>query len=99
VQPGARKTLLAYGEPAARTRRKKAASVYGKWLDSDPNDFEMRSRYGQVLREAGALDESLEQARLLLGNAGENVAHTVVAYNALASLTIKWASTTLPRPR
>ena len=44
----------------------------------------MRSRYGQVLREAEELNESLEQARLLLGMAGENVAHTVIAYNALA---------------
>src|SRR5436190_1722742 len=65
-------------------RLKKAASVYAKWLDADPNDFDMRARYGQVLREAGALDESLEQARLLLGTAGENVSHTVIAYNALA---------------
>ena len=85
IQPGARKTLLAYGESLRRAHRpKKAASVYSKWLDSDPNDFEMRARYGQVLREAGALDESLEQARLLLGTAGENVSHTVIAYNALA---------------
>jgi len=85
IQPGARKTLLAYGESLRRAHRpKKAASVYAKWLDADPNDFEMRARYGQVLREAGSLDESLEQARLLLGTAGENVSHTVIAYNALA---------------
>jgi len=85
IQPGARKTLLAYGESLRRAHMpKKAAGVYAKWLNADPNDFEMRSRYGQVLREAGELDESLEQARLLLGTAGENVAHTVVAYNALA---------------
>ena len=85
IQPGARKTLLAYGESLRRAHRpKKAASVYAKWLDADPNDFDMRARYGQVLREAGALDESLEQARLLLGTAGENVSHTVIAYNALA---------------
>jgi tetratricopeptide (TPR) repeat protein len=85
IQPGARKTLLAYGESLRRAHQpKKSAGVYAKWLNSDPNDFEMRSRYGQVLREAGSLDESLEQARLLLGMAGENVAHTVIAYNALA---------------
>ena len=54
IQPGARKTLLAYGESLRRAHRpKKAASVYAKWLNADPNDFEMRSRYGQVLREAG----------------------------------------------
>ncbi len=88
IQPGARRTLLAYGESLRRAHRpKKAASVYAKWLESDPNDFDMRARYGQVLREAGdqgSLDESLEQARLLLGAAGENVSHTVIAYNALA---------------
>jgi tetratricopeptide (TPR) repeat protein len=85
IQPGARKTLLAYGESLRRAHLpKKSAGVYAKWLNSDPNDFEMRSRYGQVLREAGDVDGSLEQARLLLGMAGENVAHTVIAYNALA---------------
>jgi tetratricopeptide (TPR) repeat protein len=85
IQPGARKTLLAYGESLRRAHLpKKSAGVYAKWLNSDPNDFEMRSRYGQVLREAGDLDESLEQARLLLGMAGENVGRTVIAYNALA---------------
>ena len=85
IQPGARKTLLSYGESLRRAHRpKKAASVYANWLNADPNDFEMRARYGQVLREAGSLDESLEQARLLLGTAGENVSHTVIAYNALA---------------
>jgi tetratricopeptide (TPR) repeat protein len=85
IQPGARKTLLAYGESLRRAHDPAtAAQVYAKWLNADPNDFDMRARYGQVLREAGALDESLEQARLLLGIAGENVAHTVIAYNALA---------------
>jgi tetratricopeptide (TPR) repeat protein len=85
IQPGARKTLLAYGESLRRAHLpKKSAEVYAKWLNSDPNDFDMRARYGQVLREAGELDESLEQARNLLGVAGENAAHTVIAYNALA---------------
>ena len=85
IQPGARKTLLAYGESLRRAHLpKKSAEVYAKWLNSDPNDFDMRARYGQVLREAGELDESLEQARNLLGMAGENVPHTVIAYNALA---------------
>ena len=86
VQPGSRKTILAYGESLRRAHRpQKAAKVYAKWLDSDPNDAEMRSRYGQVLREAGDLEESLEQARQLLaqGSSGENVAQTVIAYNAL----------------
>jgi superkiller protein 3 len=87
IQPGSRKTILAYGESLRRAHRpQKAAKVYAKWLDSDPNDAEMRARYGQVLREAGDLEESLEQARQLLamgGSSGENVARTVVAYNAL----------------
>jgi len=87
VQPGSRKTILAYGESLRRAHRpQKAAKVYAKWLDSDPNDAEMRSRYGQVLREAGDLEQSLEEARQLLsmgGAGGENVARTVVAYNAL----------------
>lgn len=87
VQPGSRKTILAYAESLRRAHRpQKAAKVYEKWLNSDPNDAEMRSRYGQVLREAGDLEESLDQARQLLamgGASGENVARTVVAYNAL----------------
>lgn len=91
TQPGSRKTVLAYGESLRRARRpKKAAKVYADWLSSDPNDAEMRSRYGQVLREAGDLEESLEQARLLLaqgqGNtagAEQNQAQAVIAYNAL----------------
>jgi tetratricopeptide (TPR) repeat protein len=99
VQPGSRKTILAYGESLRRAHRpQKAAKVYAKWLDSDPNDAEMRARYGQVLREAGDLEQSLEEARQLLanignvgnvgnvgssGSSGENVARTVVAYNAL----------------
>jgi superkiller protein 3 len=91
VQPGSRKTILAYGESLRRAHRpQKASKVYAKWLDSDPNDVEMRTRYGQVLREAGDLDEALEQARMVLAmgggvgtNAGENLAQIVVAYNAL----------------
>jgi tetratricopeptide (TPR) repeat protein len=87
IQPGARKTVLAYGESLRRAKNgKRAGEVYARWLNSDPNDFEMRARYSQVLREAGndSLDESLEQARLLLTEAGGDVSHTVVAYNALA---------------
>ena len=93
IQPGARKTVLAYGESLRRSKNgKKAGEVYARWLNSDPNDFEMRARYSQVLRETGdmgssTLDESLEQARLLLSEAGEaggDVSHTVIAYNALA---------------
>jgi tetratricopeptide (TPR) repeat protein len=89
VQPGARLTVLAYGESLRRAHNgKKAAEVYARWLSSDPNDFDMRARYSQVLREAGpdspnSLDESLEQARLLVAEGGENVEHAVIAYNAL----------------
>ena len=54
IQPGSRKTVLAYGESLRRANNgKKAAKVYARWLNSDPNDVEMRARYGQVLREAG----------------------------------------------
>jgi tetratricopeptide (TPR) repeat protein len=90
IQPGARKTVLAYGESLRRSKNgKKAGEVYARWLNSDPNDFEMRARYSQVLRETGdmgssTLDEALEQARLLLTEAGGDVSHTVIAYNALA---------------
>ncbi|MFL5304882.1 MAG: tetratricopeptide repeat protein [Polyangia bacterium] len=87
IQPGARKTVLAYGESLRRNHeQKKAADVYARWLNSDPGDFEMRARYSQALRESGndSLDAALEQARLLLVSAGGNVSHTVIAYNALA---------------
>ncbi|HVZ71034.1 MAG TPA: tetratricopeptide repeat protein [Polyangia bacterium] len=87
IQPGSRKTVLAYGESLRRAHRpQKAAKVYAKWLDSDPNDVEMRTRYGQVLREAGDLEAALDQARQVLaigGSSGENLAQAVVAYNAL----------------
>jgi tetratricopeptide (TPR) repeat protein len=87
IQPGSRKTVLAFGECLRRGHQtKRAAKVYSDWLSSDPNDAEMRARYGQVLRESqdkADLEESLEQARLLLAQGGENVAQTVIAYNAL----------------
>jgi tetratricopeptide (TPR) repeat protein len=87
VQPGARLTVLAYGESLRRAHDvKDAADVYARWLGADPNDFDMRARYSQALREAGpdSLDQSLEQARLLVAEGGENTAHSVIAYNALA---------------
>jgi len=91
IQPGSRKTVLALGEALRRAHQpKNAGKVYARWLASDPNDSELRARYGQVLREAGDLEESLEQARIMLGkggqgnNDGENVSRTVIAYNALA---------------
>src|SRR5262249_34122437 len=63
IQPGSRKTILAYGESLRRAHRpQKAAKVYAKWLESDPNDAEMRARDGQVLREAGDLQEALAHA-------------------------------------
>jgi tetratricopeptide (TPR) repeat protein len=87
VQPGSRKTVLAFGETLRRARQSKnAAKLYAKWLDSDPNDSDMRARYGQMLRDAGELEESLEQARVLLGQGGQGeaaVGKTVIAYNAL----------------
>ena len=49
IQPGARKTLLAYGETLRRAHDPStAAQIYAKWLNADPNDFDMRARYGQV---------------------------------------------------
>ena len=84
VQPGSRKTVLAYGETLRRGHQpKKAAKVYGQWLESNVGDGEIRARLGQVLREAGDLDSSLEQARILLGQAENNAVKTVIAYNAL----------------
>jgi Tfp pilus assembly protein PilF len=54
IQPGARKTLLAYGESLRRAPPPEEGGVrVFEVADSDPNDFEMRARYGQVLREAG----------------------------------------------
>jgi tetratricopeptide (TPR) repeat protein len=85
IQPGARKTVLAYGESLRRNHdAKKASDVYARWLVSDPSDFEMRARYSQTLREAGpdSLDQALEQARLLLTSAGGDVSHTVIAKSA-----------------
>jgi tetratricopeptide (TPR) repeat protein len=90
IQPGSRRTLLALGETLRRARQpKKAAQLYEKWLASDPNDADLRARLGQVLRDGGDLEESLEQARLLIthageaGDAGEKTAKLVIAYNAL----------------
>ena len=87
VQPGSRKTVLAFGEALRRAHQSKnAAKLYAKWLDADPNDSDMRARYGQMLRDAGELEESLEQARVLLGQGGQGeaaVGKTVIAYNAL----------------
>ena len=84
VQPGSRKTVLAYGETLRRGRQaRKAAKLYQKWLETNEGDGEIRARLGQVLREGGDLDQSLEQARLLLGQAAGDPTKTVVAYNAL----------------
>ncbi|HEX3698540.1 MAG TPA: tetratricopeptide repeat protein [Polyangia bacterium] len=84
VQPGSRKTLLAYGETLRRAHQpKKAAKVYQKWLEANVGDGEIRARLGQVLREAGDLDASLDQARTLLGQAAGDPGKTVLAYNAL----------------
>jgi len=84
VQPGSRKTLLAYGETLRRAHQpRKAAKVYQAWMESNAADGEIRARLSQVLREAGDLDGSLEQARILLGQAGGDAGKVVLAYNAL----------------
>ena len=84
IQPASRKTVLAYGETLRRAHEpKKAAKLYQQWLESDPTDADMRGRYQQMLREAGELESSLEQARTMLANAGENIGKTVIAYNGL----------------
>ena len=71
---------------AARTGPRRPPSVYAKWLDSDPNDFDMRARYGQVLREAGDAGRVAGAGPPASGTVGRRrtIGHTVIAYNALA---------------
>ena len=84
IQPGSRATALALGEAWRRAGSyKKAAKLYGERLAAEPADAELRNRYIQVLRYAGDLQEAMAQTKLALGQAGDNVAQTVFAYNSL----------------
>ena len=90
IQPGSRETALALGETWRRAGfYKKAAALYGERLAAQPADTELRNRYIQVLRDGGELPEALAQTKIALGQAGENVAQTVFAYNSLGLIYYK----------
>lgn len=90
IQPGSRVTALALGESWRRAgSTKKAAKLYGERLAAAPKDAELRNRYIQVLRDAGDLEQALAQTKIALGQAGEDVAQTVVAYNSLGLIYYK----------
>ena len=90
IQPGSRETALALGETWRRAGyAKKAAKLYGERLTAEPGDTELRNRYIQVLRDGGDLEEAMTQTKFALGQAGENVAQSVFAYNSLGLIYYK----------
>lgn len=90
IQPGSRETALALAESWRRAGSfKKAAKLYGERLAAQPGDMELRNRYIQVLRDSGELEEALLQTKIALGQAGENSAQTVLAYNSLGLIYYK----------
>jgi Flp pilus assembly protein TadD len=90
IQPASRETALALGESWRRAgASKKAAGLYGERLAAQPGDMELRNRYIQVLRDGGDLVEAMTQTKIALGQAGENVAQTVLAYNSLGLIYYK----------
>ena len=90
IQPGSRETALALAETLRRAGySKKAAALYGDRLAASPGDMELRNRYIQVLRDGGDLEEALTQTKIALGQAGENTAQTVLAYNSLGLIYYK----------
>ncbi|MES1205689.1 MAG: tetratricopeptide repeat protein [Pseudomonadota bacterium] len=90
IQPASRETALALAETWRRAGySKKAAKLYGERLAAEPADMELRNRYIQVLRDGGDLQEALAQTKIALGQAGENVAQTVLAYNSLGLIYYK----------
>ncbi|MEP6654700.1 MAG: tetratricopeptide repeat protein, partial [Myxococcales bacterium] len=90
IQPGSRETALALAESWRRAGSfKKAAKLYGERLAAQPGDVELRNRYIQVLRDAGELEEAMIQTKIALGQAGESVAQTVLAYNSLGLIYYK----------
>jgi len=90
IQPGSRETALALGETWRRAGfYKKAVALYGQRLAAQPSDTELRNRYIQVLRDGGDLSEALAQTKIALGQAGENVAQSVFAYNSLGLIYYK----------
>lgn len=90
IQPGSRETALALAETWRRAGySKKAAKLYGERLAAEPGDMELRNRYIQVLRDSGDLDEAMTQTKIALGQSGENIAQTVLAYNSLGLIYYK----------
>lgn len=90
IQPGSRQTALALAETWRRAGySKKAAALYGERLAAEPGDMELRNRYIQVLRDAGDLEQALAETKIALGQAGENNAQTVLAYNSLGLIYYK----------
>ncbi len=90
IQPASRETALALGETWRRAGySKKAAQLYGERLAAEPGDMELRNRYIQVLRDGGDLEGAMTQTKIALGQAGENVAQTVLAYNSLGLIYYK----------
>ncbi len=90
IQPGSRETALALAETWRRAGySKKAAKLYGDRLAAEPQDMELRNRYIQVLRDGGDLEDALRETKIALGQAGENVSQTVLAYNSLGLIYYK----------
>jgi len=90
IQPGSPATDLALGETWRRAGfYKKATALYGERLTAQPGDTELRNRYIQVLRDGGDLQNALAQTKIALGQAGENVAQAVFAYNSLGLIYYK----------
>ncbi len=90
IQPGSRETALALAESWRRAgSSKKAAQLYGERLAAEPGDMELRNRYIQVLRDGGDLEDALRETKIALGQAGENIPQTVLAYNSLGLIYYK----------
>jgi len=90
IQPGSRETAMALAESWRRAgSAHKAAQLYGERLAADPQDMELRNRYIQALRDGGALEDALRETKIALGQAGENAAQTVLAYNSLGLIFYK----------
>ena len=87
IQPGARKTPARLrGVPAPRPPPEEGGVRVFEVAERRPERLrDARRATGKCCARPAALDESLEQARLLRWDPpGENVSHTVIAYNALA---------------
>lgn len=90
IQPGSRETALALAESWRRAGySKKAAKLYGERLAAEPGDLELRNRYIQALRDGGDLEDAMRETKIALGQAGDSVAQTVLAYNSLGLIYYK----------